>query len=120
MFKVFGIKNCDTMKKTFKWLDAHDVAYEFTDLKKTPFSFNELKVIAELVGLDVLINRRGTTWRKLGLSDKELSSDELLAILKDHQTMIKRPVIIGEDNSILVGFDEDAISGFVLDENGAQ
>ncbi len=120
MFKVFGIKNCDTMKKTFKWLDEHKVDYEFVDLKKTPLSLDELSGISQLVGMDVLVNKRGMTWKKLGLKDKNLSDEELLQVLKDHQTMIKRPVIISEDNAILVGFDEDAISGFVLDEDGGQ
>lgn len=113
MLKVCGIKNCDTMKKTFKWLKDHDVEYEFIDLKKTPFSEEELAQLTELVGLDTLINRRGMMWRKLGLAHKDLSDQELFHELLDHQTMIKRPVLISDDSAILVGFDEEAIENFV-------
>ena len=120
MFKVLGIKNCDTMKKTFRWMDEHKVDYEFIDLKKTPLSEKEIQAISELVGLDVLLNRRGMTWKKLGLSNQELSKKELIHVLSEHQTMIKRPVIIGEDNAILVGYDEDAFIGFLLEDDGAQ
>ncbi|HKJ44209.1 MAG TPA: arsenate reductase family protein [Balneolales bacterium] len=116
MLKVCGIKNCDTMNKTFKWLENHGIEYDFIDLKKTPFSEEELAVIAELVGLDTLVNRRGMMWRKLGLAHKDLSDQELFNELLEHQTMIKRPVMIDDDNAILVGFDEEAVSNFVIHE----
>ncbi|HKJ30320.1 MAG TPA: arsenate reductase family protein [Balneolales bacterium] len=113
MIKICGIKNCNTMKKTFQWFKDNGIDYEFVDLKKTPFSEEELAQLTELVGLDTLINRRGMMWRKLGLAHKDLSDQELFQQLLSHQTMIKRPVLIDDDSAVLVGFDEDAIANFV-------
>lgn len=102
------------MKKTFKWLDDHGVEYEFINLKQTPFTGDELAQLVELVGLDTLLNRRGMMWRKLGLAHKDLTEKELFEELLEHQTMIKRPVLIDDDSAVLVGFDEEAIENFVI------
>lgn len=115
MLTICGIKNCNTMKKAFNWLQEHDVPYEFRDFKKDPLSPQELDELVHFVGLDVLVNKRGMTWKRLGLADKDLSDDQIKEELLDHQTMIKRPVLIRDDDAVMVGFDEDAFSGFVSD-----
>lgn len=112
MLHVIGIKNCDTIRKTRKWLDAHEVEYEFIDLKKEPLTLDEIKELEYKVGLDVLVNKRGTTYRKLGLKDKDLSDKEMVEILEQNQSMIKRPVLV-EEEAVLVGFDEEAFKNFV-------
>ncbi len=115
MLHVIGIKNCDTVKKARAWLAEKEVEYEFVDLKKEPLNIDELKELEFKVGLDVLVNRRGTTYRKLGLKDKNLTDEEMLNVLLENQSMIKRPVLV-KDEAVLVGFDEQAFEGFVLDE----
>jgi Spx/MgsR family transcriptional regulator len=112
MLKVYGIKNCNKVRDTFKWLDENDVDYQFIDLKKDPLSEGKLDEFVHKVGLDVLINRRGTTWRNLGLKDKNLDEDQLFDQLLANQAMIKRPVL-ELDDAVLVGFDEDAFDSFV-------
>lgn len=112
MIEVYGIKNCDKIQKTKKWLSDRNAEYEFFDLKKEPLSRDELEEFVYRVGLETLVNRRGMTWRRLGLKDEKLSEDELFDILLEHQTMIKRPVLIKEE-AILVGYDEDAFENFV-------
>jgi len=112
MLKVYGIKNCNKVRDTFKWLEENDVDYEFINLKKEPLSEVKLDEFVHKVGLDVLINRRGMTWRNLGLKDKDLSEDELFDVLLENQTMIKRPVL-ELDDAVLVGYDEDAFDSFV-------
>ena len=112
MIQVYGIKNCNKVRDTFKWLDENEVEYEFVDIKKEPLTKDELQSFVNQIGLDVLINRRGMKWRQLGLKDKNLSDEELFDELLEHQVMIKRPVLV-EGEAILVGYDEDAFEAFV-------
>jgi len=113
MIEVYGIKNCDKIRKTQKWLSDNEIEFEFFDLIKEPLSREELDEFVYRVGLDTLINKRGMTWRKLGLKNKDLSDDELFEQLLDNQTMIKRPVLINGE-AMLVGYDEDAFETFVV------
>lgn len=114
MLHIVGIKNCNKIRDTKKWMDEHDVVYEFIDVKKDPLTREELKELEFKVGLDVLINKRGRKWRDLGLAAKDLSDDELFEQLVEHQVMIKRPVLL-EDESVLVGYDEESFKTFVAD-----
>ncbi|MFA9440682.1 ArsC family reductase [Uliginosibacterium sp. sgz301328] len=115
MVKVFGIKNCNTMKKAFDWLDAHGIPYDFHDYKKFGITQQHLAAWAAQIGWEPLLNTRGTTWR--GLTDAERTGvDEARAIelMSAKPSLIKRPVI-EHDGRILVGFDEAAY----LNELGA-
>ena len=115
MLHLVGIKNCDRIRDTKKWLGERKVEYTFIDLKKEPLSREELQELADKVGLDVLVNRRGMMWRKLDLKNKDLSEDELFDVLLENQSMIKRPVLI-KDEAVLVGYDEESFESFVKDE----
>jgi Spx/MgsR family transcriptional regulator len=117
MITVIGIPNCDSIRKTRKWLEANNVEYEFIDVKKEPLTLSEIADLASMVTLDTLVNRRGTTWRDLKLGDIELSDQELLELVEKNQTLIKRPVIIDDEGIAMVGFDEDALARFVEDPN---
>ncbi|RUO35188.1 arsenate reductase [Aliidiomarina sanyensis] len=109
---MFGIKNCDTVKKARKWLDAQGVDYEFIDLKAAPLAASTLEHWIQAVGTDTLINKRGTTWRKLPDEDKgELTLPRTIHLLQSHPTIIKRPVLVKEGD-ILVGFNEAIWQGF--------
>ncbi|MBO6525240.1 MAG: Spx/MgsR family RNA polymerase-binding regulatory protein [Balneolaceae bacterium] len=115
MLHLIGIPNCDKIRATKKWLDSKGVEFEFIDVKKEPLTLDEIKDLEFKVGLDVLVNKRGTTYRNLGLKDKDLSKDEMLKVLEENQSMIKRPVLVYEDG-VLVGYDEEAFENF-LKEN---
>ena len=112
MLHVIGIKNCDTIKKTRKWLTENDVEFEFIDLKKEPLTIDEIKELEFKVGLDVLVNKRGTTYRNLGLKDRNLTDEEMIQTLQENQSMIKRPVLVF-DEAVLVGYDEEAFKNFI-------
>ncbi len=111
MLEVIGITNCNTIKKTKEWLSDQGVAYSFRDVKKDPLNPNELAELVMRAGLDTLVNRQGRKWKMLGLSDKELTDNDLFEVLLEHQTMIKRPVLRRGD-AVMVGFDEDALQNF--------
>lgn len=107
MLTIYGIKNCSTMKKAFEQLDAQKLAYEFHDYKKHGIDLNTLEYWASRVGLDVLLNKKGTTWRKFSPEQQAaiLSSPlHTLQALQDNPSMIKRPVLVSNEQ-ILVGFD---------------
>ncbi len=112
MLHVIGIPNCDKIRKTKKWLNENNIDFEFIDLKKEPLTINEIKELEFKVGLEVLVNKRGTTYRNLGLKDKDLSDNEMLNTLLENQSMIKRPVLI-LDEAVLVGYDEEAFHNFL-------
>jgi arsenate reductase (glutaredoxin) len=107
--KLYGIKNCDTVKKSRAWLDAHGIAYEFVDFNKTPPTTDEIARWCDALGVNVVLNRRGTTWKKL--TDNERASaafiEGVIALMVAHPSAIKRPVIeIGP--TFLIGFDDGA------------
>ncbi len=110
MIKIYGIKNCNSMKKAFDQLNAQQLPFEFHDYKKQGIDLDTLQHWADQVGLDVLLNKKGTTWRKFTLEQQAdiLSSPQnMLQALQDNSSMIKRPVLVS-DSQILVGFDEDS------------
>jgi arsenate reductase (glutaredoxin) len=101
---IYGIKNCDTMKKARAWLDDHGVAYAFHDYKSEGIARDKLEAWAKEVGWEVLLNRAGTTFRKLPEKDKEsLSEKKAIALMLEQPSMIKRPVLEGM-GAPLVGF----------------
>jgi arsenate reductase len=104
---IYGIKNCDTMKKARAWLEAHDVAYAFHDYKASGIGKDQLKKWAEAVGWEVLLNKAGLTFRNLPDTDKaNLTKAKALALMASHPSLIKRPVLdLGGD--LLVGFKPD-------------
>lgn len=119
MLHIVGIKNCNKIRDTKKWMEEQDVDFEFIDIKKAPLTREELKELEFKVGLDVLVNKRGRKWRDLALADKDLSEDELFEQLLEHQTMIKRPVLL-KNESVLVGYDEEAFEAFISEEEEAK
>jgi arsenate reductase len=104
---IYGIKNCDTMKKARAWLDKNGVAYDFHDYKASGIDRERLHGWAGKVGWEVLLNRAGTTFRKLPDGDKQgLDESKALALMVAQPSMIKRPVL-DIDGKLLVGFKPD-------------
>jgi len=101
---IYGIKNCDTMKKARAWLDKHGVAYEFHDYKTAGIDRGRLEGWARVVGWETLLNRAGSTFRKLADKDKaSVTEKKALTLMLDQPSMIKRPVL-DVKGKLIVGF----------------
>jgi arsenate reductase (glutaredoxin) len=101
---IHGIKNCDTVKKAFAWLDAHAVAYDFHDYKKVPPSKAQLTHWCRAAGWETVLNRAGPTFRKLADGDKaDLNQAKAIALMLTNPSMIKRP-ILETGASLEIGF----------------
>lgn len=108
MVTIYGIPNCDTMKKARAWLDAHDVAYEFHDYKKSGIERERLEAWSKKVGWETLLNRAGTTFRALPDSDKQgLNEKKAIALMIAQPSLIKRPVLDLGRGKLLVGFKSE-------------
>ena len=103
---IYGIKNCDTMKKARAWLDGHGVAYGFHDYKAAGIERDRLEGWARSAGWETLLNRAGTTFRKLPDTQKQgITATKALALMLEQPSMIKRPVLeVG--GKVIVGFDQ--------------
>lgn len=114
--KIYGIKNCDTMKKALKWLDGAGVEYEFHDYKKAGLSSELADHFLNNIELDVLINKRGTTYRQLDDATKAAISEQnqatAKAVMLDNPSIIKRPVL-EHNGEYLLGFKADQYQSFV-------
>ena len=111
---IYGIKSCSTMKKAFTKLDELGVSYNFHDYKKQGIDKDSVKRWVDELGIDKVLNKRGTTWRKLDDSQKQAadtSLDNAIDLLVENTSMIKRPIVEGEltDKNriiLLCGYDE--------------
>jgi Spx/MgsR family transcriptional regulator len=101
---IYGIKNCDTMKKARTWLDGHKVTYSFHDYKTAGIDKPTLEGWARKVGWEVLLNRAGTTFKKLPDADKEgITEKKAIALMLAQPSMIKRPVLEAK-GKLTIGF----------------
>jgi len=105
MLKIYGIKNCDSVRKALKFLKLHDIPYEFIDFRKTPVLQETIDSWLEKSDIRTLFNTRGTTYRTLRLKEKNLSDDEKREWLAKENMLIKRPVITFE-KSVIIGYNE--------------
>jgi Spx/MgsR family transcriptional regulator len=111
---MFGIKNCDTIKKARKWLEAEGIEYQFHDYKKDGLSPDMLNVWVKDLGWEALINKRGTTWRKLPEDVKEsVDQTSAIQIMLDNASIIKRPLLIDDADSKLLGFKAEEYQEFI-------
>ena len=113
--KVYGIKNCNTVAKALNWLKENHLDFEFHDFKKLGISESKFKEWADQLGWEALINKRGTTWKKLDAETQNsiVTEESAFAILEQNTSMIKRPVIETDDN-LLLGFDEEKYNAMLL------
>ncbi len=107
MTTLYGIKNCDTMKKAWTWLDSHKVSYSFRDYKKLGIDKATLEGWVKKVGWEILLNRAGTTFKKLPDADKQaITEKKAIALMLAQPSMIKRPVLEAK-GKVTVGFKPD-------------
>ena len=107
MIKIYGIPNCDTMKKARRWLEANSVDYEFYDYKKLGVPQKNLESWVKQAGWETVLNKRGTTWRKLDDKVKDgIDSDAAIKIMLENPSIIKRPVL-ESGKMLLISFKQD-------------
>jgi Spx/MgsR family transcriptional regulator len=105
---LYGIKNCDTVKKARKWLDANSVPYTFHDFRVEGIDKTLINNFLKQLDLESLINKRGTTWRKLSVQEKEIKNkNQTIALIIDNPTIIKRPVL-DVNKTLTLGFSEES------------
>ncbi|MDB2481063.1 ArsC family reductase [Porticoccaceae bacterium] len=107
MITVFGIKNCDTIKKARNWLSDQGIEYQFHDFRANGIDRDRIETWIQQAGWETVLNRRGTTWRKLDAAIQDtVNRDNVAALLAEHPAMIKRPVL-DIDGDISIGFKPD-------------
>ncbi len=107
---LFGIKNCDSVKRAKKWLEEQNIAFEFHDFRGSGLSKTQLQAWLDRVGPERLINHRSTTWKQLSEPDQNLAQGKMAsAVVLANPTLIKRPVL-ETNGAISIGFDEDEYS----------
>lgn len=107
MTTIFGIKNCDTVKKARKWLDQNNIDHQFHDVRSDGLSLQQIEHWISETKWEIVLNRRGTTWRNLNPeAQKQVNADNVAQLLLDNPTMIKRPVL-DQNGTITIGFKSD-------------
>jgi len=106
MIKLYGIKNCDSVKKAIKYFKKNDLEYEFIDFKITVLETKIIEKWLEKISLDVLFNKRSRTYRDLKLKELDLDDEKKIDWLIKEPLLIKRPVIELDDGFIIVGYNE--------------
>lgn len=106
MIKLYGIKNCDTVKNAINWLTEHQIAFNFHDYKKDGIDLEQLEKFLQKFGHEKLINRKGTTWRQLSVEEQNKITDNksALKLMIEKPSIIKRPLVDLGDKQLL-GFD---------------
>ncbi|AWX13599.1 arsenate reductase [Mergibacter septicus] len=113
MLTVYGIKNCDTVKKTLKWLADNGIQAKLHDYRVDGLTPTLLTELEDLFGWENLINKRSTTWRTLDETRKTLDKTSALTLLAEYPTLIKRPIVLGEDVQ-LIGFNQTQYTAALL------
>lgn len=105
---VYGIKNCNTVKKALNWLDEHEIPYLFHDFKKTGADPLLLQKWCKDVGWEALVNKKGTTWRRLSpeIQTSIIDENAAISLMEENTSVIKRPVIAHPDGTV-IGFNEE-------------
>ncbi|MFP8967250.1 ArsC family reductase [Pokkaliibacter sp. CJK22405] len=112
MTTLYGIKNCDTVKKARQWLDSESVTYQFHDYRQDGLNEEQLSAWCEQLGWETLLNKRSTTWRQIDDAEKaDLDGDKAIKLMLATPSLIKRPLLISGDKA-LVGFNANSYQDF--------
>ncbi|MBV4368008.1 ArsC family reductase [Erwinia phyllosphaerae] len=119
MLTMYGIKNCDTIKKARKYLEANQIAYQFHDYRADGLDAALLQTFTDVLGWEALLNTRGTTWRKLSEETRAKVNNAATAqqLMLEQPAMIKRPLLSRADGSMLLGFNEASYSSFIVEKS---
>ncbi|EPC1767808.1 ArsC family reductase [Klebsiella pneumoniae] len=114
MLTMYGIKNCDTIKKARRWLEAHQIEYRFHDYRADGLERAQLDTFIAELGWQALLNTRGTTWRKLdeSLRNSIDNADAAAALMLEMPAIIKRPLLCAPGHPMLLGFSEASYQQF--------
>ena len=107
-WKIYGIPNCDTVRKARQWLANADIQAEFVDYRSHPLQTDTVTAWVASLGMQQLLNRRSSTWRSLSSSQQSLDEAAMIRLLCESPTLIKRPVLCRDGQAVLCGFDESA------------
>jgi len=110
--KIYGIPNCNTVKKALDWLKLHHLDYEFHDFKKLGISSEKLEEWADKLGWEAFLNKRGTTWKMLDAEIQQsiVCKADAFKLMQVKPSVIKRPVIETGSSTIILGFNEEQLS----------
>lgn len=104
---LYGISNCDTVRKARAWLSEHDLDYRYHDFRKDGLDIDMLQDWSDIAGWETLLNKRGTTWRSLSVTDQaDMDADKALNLMLKHLALIKRPILVTE-NKVQIGFKSE-------------
>ncbi|GLR10515.1 ArsC family reductase [Mixta theicola] len=119
LFTLFGIKNCDTIKKARRFLDSQQVNYQYHDYRANGLSDETLQRFIDTLGWTALLNTRGTTWRKLTEEEKARidNPQAAKALMLAQPAIIKRPLLAAADGSMLLGFNETDYQQFIQEKS---
>jgi len=107
MYILYGIKNCDSVKKARKWLDQHELAYQFHDFRVEGLTPEQLQLFIEKGTWEKLLNKRSTSWKQLEAMQKaDLNAEKVAALMLAQPTLIKRPVLVANEQ-LFIGFNAD-------------
>lgn len=114
MVILYGIKNCDTVKKARRWLEEHGIAYRFHDYRVDGLSHDMLAEFIAAVGWEPLVNTRGTTWRKVDEARRATinNADAAAALMLEMPAIIKRPLLCAPHKPVLLGFSDSSYQQF--------
>ena len=112
--RLYGIKNCDSMKKAFTWLAERDISYEFHDYKKQGVPRDRLVEWCRALGWKTLLNTKGSTWRKLTPAQQDISTQsKAVATMIEFPSVIRRPLVETAEGQLLIGFDPTIFESFL-------
>ncbi|RWR00831.1 hypothetical protein ED28_16895 [[Pantoea] beijingensis] len=116
---LYGIKNCDTIKKARKFLEGQNIAYRFHDYRVDGLNAALLQTFIDQLGYEPLLNTRGTTWRKLSDEQRNAvnSAGAARDLMLEHPAIIKRPLLCAAEGSMLLGFSESTYQQFIQEKS---
>lgn len=104
MIKIYGIPNCDTVRKAVKWLEANNIQHQFINYRKEPLAKSEVEAWDKAIGWETFLNKRSTAWKPLAQEVKDtINKDSAIELMMEKVTLIKRPVLV-KDGKVFLGF----------------
>lgn len=112
MVILYGIPNCDTVKKARTWLDQHKISYQFHDFKQSGIEGKSIQRWIDAMGIEIVLNKKSTTWRGLDATQQASAANikKAIQLMQEHTSLIKRPILEKDGQVLAVGFDTEKYS----------